>query len=325
MRFNPKASINKSRVRDSSSSGGGGGRGGTGGGLGGALGGGRGGGSLPLPGGAKGGVGILVLVVVFFVITQCSGGGLSGITGGSDPQSSQNGSGTDRYQQCVNGADANTSSDCARLLIENSLVDYWETALPEQSDVAFRAASLQTFTGNVGTGCGGASSAMGPFYCPSDQTIYLDSTFFPDVLEGQLGGKGGDFVEPYVIGHEYGHHVQNLMGTMNRVRTQKGPKSDAVRLELQADCYAGMWTRSASQTTDTDGQVIFEDLAASDIDEAMDAAQTVGDDRIQKKSGGRVDPEGWTHGSAAQRQRWFQVGLDQGSLAACDTFAATNL
>ena len=105
---------------------------------------------------------------------------------------------------------------------------------------------MRTFSGGVDTGCGQATSQVGPFYCPADQQIYLDTTFFADVLEGQLGGQGGDFVEPYVLAHEYGHHIQNLLGTMGQVRTQKGPESDAVRLELQADCYAGMWTRDAS-------------------------------------------------------------------------------
>ena len=140
------------------------------------------------------------------------------------------------------------------------------------------------------------------------------------MLEGQLGGQGGDFVEPYVLAHEYGHHIQNMLGTMGRVRTQQGPESDAVRLELQADCYAGMWTRDAS-----DGDGILLDLDQGDIDEAIDSAKTVGDDRIQQKSGQRVDPEGWTHGSSEQRMRWFMVGFEEGSLEACDTFAATEL
>lgn len=177
---------------------------------------------------------------------------------------------------------------------------------------------MTTFSGAVTTGCGQASSQVGPFYCPPDQGIYLDTTFFADVLEGQLGGQGGDFVEPYVLAHEYGHHVQNLMGTMGRVRTQQGADSDAVRLELQADCYAGMWTAHAE-----DSELIT--LDDGDIVEALDSAKAVGDDRIQQKSGQGVDPEGWTHGSSEQRMAWFTRGYEEGSLEACDTFSASDL
>ncbi|WP_238694210.1 neutral zinc metallopeptidase [Nocardioides daphniae] len=182
---------------------------------------------------------------------------------------------------------------------------------------------MSTFSGATSTGCGQASSQVGPFYCPADQGIYLDTTFFAEVLEGQLGGQGGDFVEPYVLAHEYGHHVQNLLGTMGKVRTQRGADSDAVRLELQADCYAGMWTRAAEGTGE--GVAIIEDLDEGDITEALDSAKAVGDDRIQKRSGGRVDKEGWTHGSSEQRMRWFSTGYETGDLEACDTFSASSL
>jgi predicted metalloprotease len=184
---------------------------------------------------------------------------------------------------------------------------------------------MMTFSGGVSTGCGEATSQVGPFYCPPDQGIYLDTTFFQDVLEGQLGGQGGDFVEPYVLAHEYGHHIQNLMGTMGKVRTQKGPESDAVRLELQADCYAGLWTRAATGTTDTEGVAIFESLDDDDITEALDSAKAVGDDRIQQRSGQGVNPDGWTHGSSEQRMRWFRTGYDGGTVEDCDTFAADQL
>jgi uncharacterized protein len=307
MRFNPKADISSGRVSDA------GGRGG-GGGLGGALGGGK----LPIPSGGKGGVGTIIAVVVMVAIAYFSGG-LNSLTGGTEAD-------TTRYDNCTTGADANNSDDCRRKGVEVSMSNYWQTALPEESDATFRDSQIKTFTGQVNTGgCGGASSAVGPFYCPSDMTIYLDSTFFPDVLEGQLGGQGGDFVEPYVLAHEYGHHIQNLMGTMNKVRTQQGPKSDAVRLELQADCYAGMWARSASTVPDDQGNVLLEDLSQQDISEALDSAKAVGDDRIQERSSGRVNPEQWTHGSAAQRQAWFRTGYDEGTLEACDTFAANAL
>ena len=182
-----------------------------------------------------------------------------------------------------------------------------------------------TFTGGASTGCGSASKDVGPFYCPTDQTIYLDTTFFKDVVEGQLGGQGGDFVEPYVSGHEYGHHLQNLMGTMGRVKTQTGPTSDSVRLELQADCYAGMWTRGATGTTDDSGVKIFEAIDQDDIDEALDAAKSVGDDRIQQQGGGDVNKEQWTHGSSAERMKWFTTGYNADSMEECDTFSASSL
>ncbi len=309
MRFNPKADISSGRVSDS-------GRG-----SGGGLGGGSGtGGRIPIPTGGKGGVGTVVAIIVMLAVAYFSGG-LGGLTGGGGGP----GPDTGRYDECLSGADANESADCARKAVEVSLGNYWAATLPAQSDVQFQDTQINSFSGSVQTQCGNASAAVGPFYCPTDGTIYLDTTFFPEVLEKQLGGQGGDFVEPYVLGHEYGHHIQNLMGTMGRVRTQKGPESDAVRLELQADCYAGMWTAAATKTQDDQGVAIFEELDQGDIDEAIGAAQTVGDDRIQQKSGGRVDPEGWTHGSAEQRMRWFQIGMEKGTLRACDTFAASRL
>jgi predicted metalloprotease len=199
-----------------------------------------------------------------------------------------------------------------------SLEQYWGATLPEQAGSELAPAQTITFSGGVNTGCGQATSQVGPFYCPADQQIYLDTTFFADVLEGQLGGQGGDFVEPYVLAHEYGHHVQNLMGTMGQVRTQQGADSDAVRLELQADCYAGMWTAHAE-----DSELIT--LDEGDIAEALDSAKAVGDDRIQQKSGQGVDPEGWTHGSSEQRMAWFTRGYQEGTLEACDTFSASQL
>ena len=312
MRFNPKADISRGRVRDA----GGGGGGGMGG----------GGMRIPMPGGTRagGGIGGILIIILFVVLTQCTGLGSGG--GGTSTQGQAQGdpdgidTGDQRYANCTSGADANSDADCARKAVALSLEQYWAKTLPEQAGTEFAPANIETFAGAVQTGCGQASSQVGPFYCPPDQQIYLDTTFFADVLEGQLGGQGGDFVEPYVLGHEYGHHIQNLMGTMGKVRTQKGADSDAVRLELQADCYAGMWTRDAS-----DGDGILTDLDEGDITEALDSAKAVGDDRIQQKSGQGVDPEGWTHGSSEERMRWFTTGYEQGTLEACDTFSASEL
>ncbi|MCB1269703.1 MAG: neutral zinc metallopeptidase, partial [Microthrixaceae bacterium] len=199
----------------------------------------------------------------------------------------------------------NASEDCKRIAVENSLYDFWSKTMPTYG-VQFAAATMQTFSGSTNTGCGQATSQVGPFYCPVDQTIYLDTTFFQQVLQDQLGGPDGGFVEPYVIGHEYGHHIQNLLGTMSRVKTQQGPRSDAVRLELQADCYAGVWAQAATSTQDANGVPLVEDLTRQDVQEAIAAAQAVGDDRIQEKTQGQVTEESWTHGSAASRMKWFE-------------------
>jgi predicted metalloprotease len=324
MRFNPKARLDTSRMRDS-------GRG-AGGGMGGGLGG--GGSRIPLPGGTKagGGVGFLVIVVVIVLLKACGGVDLTGAIGGSSASgytTSRFTGDTRLYQGCATGQDANDHpTTCGVVAVENSVNDYWKKTLPQQAPNATWApeAAIDTFSGQTPSGCGQAQSAMGPFYCPTDQIIYLDTTFFQDVLEGQLGGKGGDFVEPYVIGHEFGHHIQNLMGTMSRVRTQSGPTSDSVRLELQADCYAGMWTHGATGTTDQTGTKIFESIDQADITEALDSAKAVGDDRIQKQGGGDVNKEQWTHGSSEERMRWFTTGYNaKNDIKQCDTFATDNL
>ena len=314
MRFNPKARLDTSRVRDSGRGGGAGG---------GAM-------RIPIPGGAKGGgsIGGLLVIILFVVLTQCVGGGQGGVPfpDNSLDMSRVSGADTDRYVNCESGADAQEDRDCARVAVENSLTDYWSEALPSQAGEQFRPiAVMQTFTGSVGTACGQATSQVGPFYCPPDEGIYLDTTFFDQVLQGQLGGPAGEFVEPYVLAHEYGHHIQNVMGTMGRVRTQRGPDSDAVRLELQADCYAGMWTRNATSTDDESGEALILELSEEDITQAIAAAKSVGDDKIQDRTTGRVNPAEWTHGSAEQRQRWFMIGYEQGSLEACDTFSASQL
>ena len=254
-----------------------------------------------------------------------TGGGGPTSTSGSAFDTSRVAGDSDRYANCKTGADANEDVDCARIAVENSLYDYWSDNLPAQSGTPFQAAAMVTFSGAVNTGCGQATSQVGPFYCPPDATIYLDTTFFDDVLEQQLGGPDGGFVEPYVLAHEYGHHIQNLLGTMGQVRTQQGPLSDAVRLELQADCYAGMWARAATSTEDAAGNTLFAQLTEEDVQQAIEAAEAVGDDRIQQKTQGQVTKESWTHGSAAQRVAWFRVGFNEGSLEACDTFAASTL
>ncbi|HET7350283.1 MAG TPA: neutral zinc metallopeptidase [Marmoricola sp.] len=310
MRFNPKARIDQSQVQTRKG----------GGGLGG------GGMRLPMPGGGgrggKIGIGTILLVIAFVVLTQCVGGGI-GLPGGGTGA----GTGGDQQTQneCQTGEDANNSQACAIDLFTNSVQDYWQDAYPRETGEQYQVVQTIRFEGSTDSGCGQASSQMGPFYCPNDKNVYLDVTFFDDMLRGQLGAEGGPFAIGYVIAHEYGHHVEDQLGILGRIRTQQGPRSDAVRVELMADCLAGAWAGKATQTTDAQGEAIISELTQDDIRRAIDAAQAVGDDRIQKRSGGRVDTDSFTHGSAEQRMRWFNRGMERGTIRACDTFATNNL
>ena len=313
MRYNPKARLDRSQVENRRGSGGGGG--------GGFPVGGGGGGGLKV----GGGIGGLVLLVIIFLVQSQLGGG-SGAGPGADQGTGQGTSqGSASLDQCRSGTDANQDPDCALLADVNSIQAFWKGYLPQAAGTDYTNASTRIFSGSTSTGCGGATADVGPFYCPVDKHVYLDTTFFKDMLQGQLGAKGGPFSQAYVLAHEYGHHVQDLLGTMSKVRTQQGANSDAVRLELQADCYAGIWTKHATSADDSGGEPYILDLTQDDIARALDAAAAVGDDRIQRKSSGRVDPDRWTHGSAESRMRWFTTGMKKGTLEACDTFSASRL
>ena len=317
MRFNPKARLDRSQVQVR-----------RGGGRSSGFGGGSGGGGMPIPMSVGGGIGGIVVLVLIVLLS----GGLGGLTGGggedaSVPSSADGAVSSDELTHCETGEDANENPDCARLAVVNSIQAFWEQTLPEQAGQQYVEADTVMFSSSVDTGCGAASSDTGPFYCPArgDMQVYLDITFFDEVLEGQLGGQGGDFAEAYVLAHEYGHHIENVLGYIGRVRTQQGPESDAVKLELMADCLAGMWTRYATTAEDASGEPLIVELDQSDISEAIDAAQAVGDDKIQQRSGGQVNPESWTHGSAAARESWFMQGYQNGSLQTCDTWEADQL
>ncbi|MGH3521617.1 MAG: KPN_02809 family neutral zinc metallopeptidase, partial [Mycobacterium sp.] len=185
---------------------------------------------------------------------------------------------------------------------------------------------VQLFSGQVNTDCGPATSDVGPFYCPVDQTAYFDTGFF-DVLRDRFGSSGGPLAQEYVVAHEFGHHVQNQLNVLGRAQQgAQGAGGSGVRTELQADCYAGVWAHYAAITKqESTGVPYLEPLSDKDIDDALSAAASVGDDRIQRAATGRTSPESWTHGSSEQRQHWFTVGYQTGDPNQCDTFREPNL
>ena len=251
---------------------------------------------------AVGGGGIIGLIVL--VVSLLNGGG------GSLPDGSVGDLKSDLSATCQTGEDANQREDCRIVAVVNSVQAYWEKRQPN-----YTRATTVFFTGGTNTGCGAASSSVGPFYCPQDRKIYIDLGFFDD-LRTRFGARGGPFAEAYVIAHEYGHHVENLRGVLDRARSREtGPQSAAVRVELQADCLAGMWARGAVDTG------FIEELTEADIADGLNAASAIGDDRIQEQAQGQVSPESWTHGSSEQRQRWFLTGYRSTESFPCDTFA----
>ena len=271
------------------------------------------------PGGvALGGGGLgLAGIVIYLLITLLSGGGGLGQLQPLDDQAFGRGDMPSEVDsECQTGEDANRRQDCRILAVVNSAQAFWNGVF-ERSNRQYRYADTVFFTDQVQTECGLASSQVGPFYCPVDQQVYIDLDFF-DELQSRFGAGGAPFAQAYVIAHEYGHHVQNQLGILDRVRgDQQGPESLAVRSELQADCYAGVWAANARETR------LIEELTQADINAALDAANAIGDDRIQETTQGQVNPETWTHGSSEQRRRWFSRGYEQGRPAVCDTFTGS--
>jgi len=261
-----------------------------------------------------GGLGTILLIVIVLL----TGGNLGDLGGMLDAPGAQpagpvpSGAADD----CQTGQDANQRQDCRIVGTVNSVQAYWANAFAN-ADRQYTKATTILFSGSVDTACGGATSAVGPFYCPLDQHVYIDLGFY-DELESRFGAEGGPFAEMYVLAHEYGHHVQNLLGLLD-TGSDPGAGGAAVRTELQADCFAGVWAANAVSTG------FLQPLTSAQIAQALDAASVIGDDRIQEQLTGQVNPETWTHGSSEQRQRWFTNGLQGGSASACDTQNATDL
>jgi uncharacterized protein len=268
---------------------------------------------------AGGGIGALVILL----LALCTGGDPSSVVQPSQEVQAQQGDIDNLQTQCLTGAALDENPDCRFVFYVNSIQDYWEDEFARRG-ATYSPATTNFFTSGIQTGCGGASSQVGPFYCPADQNVYLDLGFF-DQLRTQFGGSGGDFAEAYVLAHEYGHHIQNLTGQMQQVRPGSGPSSDAVRLELQADCYAGVWARHVTTTDTAGGEPLITEVTDEDLQEGLNAAAIVGDDYIQERFQGTVSPESWTHGSSQQRQRWFATGYQSGDLGNCDTFSTNQL
>jgi len=289
MRFRPGARLDPSQVEDR-----------------------RGAGGMSLPGGGLavggGGLGVVGLAIYLLIAVLSNGsGGLSAPLQNLNDRSV----GAQPAAGCTTARAANTREDCRIVGYVNSIQAYW-TSQFRQSGRAYAISRTVFFDGSTPTGCGTATSDVGPFYCPVDKHVYIDLGFF-DELRTRFGATGGPFAQAYVLAHEYGHHVQDQLGLLGNGSGQAGATGRSVRTELQADCFAGVWGNHAAQTG------YLTDLTQADIADGLNAAAAVGDDRIQQETQGRIDRDTWTHGSASQRQHWFRAGYASGKPGACDT------
>ena len=283
-----------------------------------SQGGGLGGGGFPIPMGRMGGggiVGVIVAVVLYFLVSSGGGGGGFDVPapGSAFPQVPESGSGA----SVPGSPDEDKEVDFVSFVLDDAQ-GFWKQQF-QAAGKPYQRAKLVLFRNQVSSGCGLASSDTGPFYCPLDQKVYIDLGFF-DELNRRFKAPG-DFAQAYVLAHEIGHHIQQQLGIEGKVRQQSQQNPDdandlSVRLELQADCFAGVWGRS------TYDRGILEN---GDLQEGLNAAASVGDDRIQSQAQGRIDPESFTHGTSEQRAHWLQTGFDSGNLESCDTFSEGDI
>jgi uncharacterized protein len=288
MRFRPNARLDPSQVED-------------------VRGRRMGGGGIAAGGGGLGLVGLLIYIAIQLLSNGQAGGALGpldGSTVATQPPGQVLGS------DCQTGADANTREDCRIVGYINSIQSYWGKTVKN-----YTISKTVFFTGSTDTGCGAASTDVGPFYCPVDKKVYIDLGFL-DELGTKFGASTGPLAQAYVLAHEYGHHVQDITGILDRIGSDRqGARSASVKTELQADCFAGVWANHAQQTG------YLTKVTPADVKDALSAAAAVGDDRIQQETQGRVNPETWTHGSSAQREQWFTTGWQTGDPNRCNTFA----
>ncbi len=268
--------------------------------------------ALPLLLGGGGGGTILILLLLWFILGGGFGGGQSNQPQPQGQGQSQGQGGGYNLAHCQQPNSSNEYNDCRAAATWGSLDQIWAEVLPAQADVKFTKPQMEIFRGDTNTGCGYATSDTGPFYCPRDTTAYLDVSFFDGL--SRLGGNDGPLAQEYATAHEYGHHIQNLEGTLG-LSDYKNPGQDsaAVALELQADCYAGIWANKAAE------RGVLEPITDEQLRQALETAQAIGDDNIQRRSGGEVDPDAWTHGSSEERARAFKSGYETGEMASCDT------
>ncbi|QAY70792.1 KPN_02809 family neutral zinc metallopeptidase [Xylanimonas protaetiae] len=278
--------------------------------------------------GAIAGGGIGAILVALLAMFFGNGGSLGVLTNAltGDGGQVQEPQGEGGFVGDCTAAQANTDLECELSATVQSLDAYWQEALPQQAGVQYTLPEVESFDASTSTACGPATADTGPFYCPPDQTIYIDVSFYQELVS-RFGSSGGPLAREYVVAHEMGHHIENLVGAMDEAqRGGTGAESDSVRIELQADCYAGMWAAHASTTVDPDTGVVFlNPPTEQDLQDAVSAAQAVGDDHIQAASTGRVNPDLFTHGTSKQRVEWFARGYNGGTLQTCDALHATRL
>ena len=261
---------------------------------------------------AGGGIGLVIILAIGSQLLGVDLTPLASMVGGSSQGSTQ-------FEEvvmsdCQTGADANEDAECRMAAAADSLDRYWETQVGN-----YRApAPVVLFEGQTSSQCGTASAATGPFYCPPEEQIYVDVAFF-DTLRSEYGAADGALAEMYVLAHEWGHHISNLIGSLDKADRSSGADSGSVRLELQADCFAGAWVQAAQAVTDDSGVPFLAPVTDREIADALSAAAAVGDDHIMESAGMGVDPDRFTHGTSEQRQRWFMTGYEQGPTS-CATF-----